>query len=133
MCGLCGILGGERHWTERAASPAIFGGAGADGGEGPRLRVTPARERQERVRLVNRVLDPLGLVLAEWAASSYVLRTKTGRSEMVPDLGALWPAAERLLGRPCDPLDPALLARLSRQALPRLRPEAALPSRTPAR
>ena len=133
MCGLCGILGGERHWTERAASPAIFGGTGADGGEGPRLRMTPARERQERVRLVNRVLDPLGLVLAEWAASSYVLRTKTGRSEMVPDLGALWPAAERLLGRPCDPLDPALLARLPRQALPRLRPEAALPSRTPAR
>ena len=33
---------------------------------------------------------------------------------MVPDLGALWPAAERLLGRACDPLDPAFLARLSR-------------------
>ena len=96
---------------ERAASPAIFGEAGS-GGRGGQPRVTPARERQERVRLVNRVLDPFGLVLAEWAASSYVLRTKTGRSEMVPDLGALWPAAERLLGRPCDPLDPDLLARL---------------------
>ena len=33
---------------------------------------------------------------------------------MVPDLGALWPAAERLLGRPCDPLDPDFLARLAR-------------------
>ena len=112
MCGLCGMFAGERHWSERAASPAIFGVSGA-GGAG-RARVTPAQERQERVRLVNRVLDPLGLVLAEWAASSYVLRTKTGRSEMVPDLGSLWPAAERLLGRACDPLDPALLARLSR-------------------
>ena len=119
MCGLCGMFAGDRHWTERAASPAIFGAAGRTGDSGgdgspPRTRVTPARERQERVRLVNRVLDPLGLVLAEWAASSYVLRTKTGRSEMVPDLGALWPAAERLLGRPCDPLDPDLLARLAR-------------------
>ena len=113
MCGLCGMFAGERHWTERAASPAIFGGTG-DGVGAERLRVTPARERQERVRLVNRVLDHFGLVLAEWAASSYVLRTKTGRSEMVPDLGALWPAAERLLGRPCDPLDPGLLARLAR-------------------
>ena len=113
MCGLCGMFAGERHWTERAASPAIFGEAGNGGGDGP-PRVTPARERQERVRLVNRVLGPLGLVLAEWAASSYVLRTRTGRSEMVPDLGALWPAAERLLGRPCDPLDPDFLARLSR-------------------
>ena len=113
MCGLCGMFAGERHWTERAASPAIFGGPGEDD-ERRRSAVTPARERQERVRLVNRVLDPLGLVLAEWAASAYVLRTKTGRSEMVPDLGALWPAAERLLGRPCDPLDPDLLARLAR-------------------
>ena len=112
MCGLCGLFAGERHWTERAASPAIFGEAG--NGRGDRARMTPARERQERVRLVNRVLGPLGLVLAEWAASSYVLRTRTGRSEMVPDLGALWPAAERLLGRPCDPLDPDFLARLSR-------------------
>ena len=114
MCGLCGMFAGERHWTERAASPAIFGDSGnGDGRSGP-PRVTPARERQERVRLVNRVLGPFGLVLAEWAASSYVLRTRTGRSEMVPDLGALWPAAERLLGRPCDPLDPDFLARLAR-------------------
>ena len=113
MCGLCGMFAGERHWTERAASPAIFGGTGDGGGDVP-LRITPARERQERVRLVNRVLDPFGLVLAEWAAASYVLRTKTGRSEMVPDLGALWPAAERLLGRPFDPLDPAFLARFAR-------------------
>ncbi len=114
MCGLCGILAGELHWTERAASPEIFGGSGlGDGGGAARARMTPAGERQERVRLVNRVLDPFGLVLGEWAASSYVLRTKTGRSEMVPDLGALWPAAERLLGRPCDPLDPELLARIA--------------------
>ena len=111
MCGLCGMFAGERHWTERAASPAIFGAPGSGSADPP--PVTPARERQERVRLVNRVLDPFGLVLAEWAASSYVLRTKTGRSEMVPDLGALWPAAERLLGRPCDPLDPGFLARLA--------------------
>ena len=107
------MFAGERHWTERAASPAIFGGADGDDSSA-RVRATPARERQERVRLVNRVLDPFGLVLAEWAASSYVLRTKTGRSEMVPDLGALWPTAERLLGRACDPLDSDLLARLAR-------------------
>ena len=110
MCGLCGVLGGERHWTERAASPGIFetvaGGSGAH-------RMTAARERQERVRLVNRVLDPMGLGLSDWSASSYVLRTKTGRSEMVSSLGDLWPAAERLLGRPCDPLDPDLLSRMA--------------------
>lgn len=117
MCGLCGILGNERHWTERAAHPAIFGGAGSGDGNGApeeRPRVSPAHERQQRVRLVNRVIGPLGLVLADWPPSSYVLRTKTGRSELVSHLGDLWPAAERLLGRPCDPLDPGLLARLAR-------------------
>ncbi len=124
--------GGERHWTERVASPAIFGavnasgaagvagaaaagsGGGTAGEGGGRPRVTAAHEHQQRVRLVNRVLDPLGLVLSGWSASSYVLSTKTGRSALVPHLGELWPAAERLLGRPCDPLDPDLLSRLSR-------------------
>ena len=120
MCGLCGVLANERHWTERAAHPAIFGGAGIGEGNGDgngapeRPRVSPAQERQQRVRLVNRVLGPLGLVLADWPPSSYVLRTKTGRSEIVSHLGDLWPAAERLLGRPCDPLDPGLLARIAR-------------------
>lgn len=122
MCGLCGVLGNDRHWTERAAHPAIFGGAGVGEGDGNgngngapvRPRVSPAHERQQRVRLVNRVIGPLGLVLADWPPSSYVLRTKTGRSELVSHLGDLWPAAERLLGRPCDPLDPGLLARIAR-------------------
>jgi hypothetical protein len=35
---------------------------------------------------------------------------------MVDHLGHLWANAEKLLGRPCDPLDPALLARLEEAA-----------------
>jgi hypothetical protein len=31
---------------------------------------------------------------------------------LVQDLGSLWPAAQRLTGRPLDPLDPALHAAL---------------------
>ena len=31
---------------------------------------------------------------------------------MVPNLGALWPAAEAMAKRPCDPLDRALIAAL---------------------
>jgi hypothetical protein len=34
---------------------------------------------------------------------------------VVEHAGALWPTAERLAGRPCDPLDPVLLAELERQ------------------
>jgi len=29
---------------------------------------------------------------------------------VVDHFGALWPAAERLAGRPCDPLDPEVIA-----------------------
>lgn len=105
MCSLCGILGGRGHWTERASSPEVF--AGSDEHQ------TSRRERQHRTRILNRVLAPYGLSISDWAASQYVLKTATGRSVLVPDVGALWPAAEALIGRALDPLDPALLAALA--------------------
>jgi hypothetical protein len=39
------------------------------------------------------------------------LRSRTGKSEIVANLAALWPAAEVLAGRPFDPLDPKILDR----------------------
>jgi hypothetical protein len=45
-----------------------------------------------------------------------VLSTATGKSAMVDHLGHLWATAEALLGRPCDPLDPALIERLEEGA-----------------
>ena len=42
-----------------------------------------------------------------------LVRDGKGRSELVQDLGDLWPAAEKLAGRPLDPLDPALLDALT--------------------
>ncbi len=33
----------------------------------------------------------------------------SGNQTIVPDLGALWAEAERLIGHPIDPLDPAFL------------------------
>jgi hypothetical protein len=41
------------------------------------------------------------------------VRDRKGRSEIVQDLGALWPAAAKLAGRTPDPLEPALLEALS--------------------
>lgn len=34
---------------------------------------------------------------------------------MVQDLGALWPEVEQMLGKPLDPLDPTLLAKLANE------------------
>ena len=39
----------------------------------------------------------------------------SGKSEIVDNLAHLWMAAERLLGRPCDPLDEELVALMERE------------------
>ena len=105
MCSLCGILGGRGHWTESASSPEVFAG---------RTDVhTPTRERQQRTRILNVVLGHYGLFVSDWTAGKSVLRSATGRTALVDNVGELWPAAERLTGRTLDPLDPALLTALA--------------------
>ena len=90
MCGLCGVLL-SGTWAEEAGD---------------------RRARVLRLKLLNRVLAHFGLRLDEWAGRVYVLRDRTGRTAVVDDLSAIWREAERLAGRPLDPLDPELLARL---------------------
>ena len=90
MCGLCGVLLQE-HWAE---------------GEGGR------RARVFRVGLLNRVLGHFRLHLDDWGGRVYVLSDRKGRSVVVSNLGTLWAEAERLCGRPLDPLDPELVRAL---------------------
>ncbi len=108
MCSLCGVLGGRGHWTDKSSNPEAFGGA---------AEITRRRERQQRIRLVDSVLGYYHLTVADWAGASYVLGTRTGRTELVANLSELWTAAEDLAGAPCDPLDDRLLDHLAR--LPR--------------
>lgn len=98
MCGLCGSFA-HGHWSD-----AIGPGA-----------ATPAAERARRAAAANAALAPYGLSLRDWGGR-FVLSSRTGRSEIVEGFGALWPAAERLSGRACDPLDEVVIARLERTA-----------------
>ena len=98
MCGLCGVLAGADHWTDAAVTA---------GG-------TRSQRRQLRNRLANEVLAYYGLSLKEAVGGSPLLQNRTGQTALVPHLGALWPAAERLAKRPLDPLDPDLIAALTR-------------------
>ena len=102
MCGLCGLFGSADHWTAASASPQIFG----DGR-------TRRAERAERVRMTNAVLSSFALRLDDWQGSTFILTSATGRREMAETLPDVWRAASAMLGRPVDPLDPALLSRLS--------------------
>ena len=105
MCGLCGVLGAEDHWTDASARPEAFGG---------RARWNRRQERFARIALANGILRHYGLRLGDFQGQSYVLRSATGREVLVPHLAGLWAAAEKLAGRPCDPLDPGLIATLER-------------------
>jgi hypothetical protein len=88
MCGMCGVLGGGRHWSNATASAE----AGA------------RRHRYAQVALANRVLRPFRLTLADFHGQSFVLASPTGAQEIVSDFMQVWRAAEKMLGRPLDPL-----------------------------
>lgn len=104
MCALCGVLGGSDHWTDAAARPGVYSRAVNS--------LQRRRERARRVVLANHVLAHYRMQLADWQGAAFVLSTATGKTEIVDNLTHLWAVAEQLSGRPCDPLDPALLDRL---------------------
>jgi len=106
MCALCGVLGGKDHWTEPLGRESVYVRA-----HDPAAR---RRERARRISEANAILRLFGLSLEDWQADSYILRNSTGKSEVVGDLAALWPLAERLLGRSLDPLDEGTLERRER-------------------
>jgi hypothetical protein len=64
------------------------------------------------VAAANRVLKHYRMTMSDWQGSAFVLSTATGKTEIVDNLSHLWAAAERLLRRPCDPLDEVLIALL---------------------
>jgi hypothetical protein len=98
MCGLCGVLGGNSDWTEHGSISAAT--------------ATRRALRLERVRAANLILAQFGLGLTDWQGAHYQLSSRTGRTEIADNLPMVWQAAERMLGRACDPLDPSLIARI---------------------
>ena len=108
MCILCGEFVSHVHWTDRRYEDEVRASA-ITIGEFDRAR---KRDRLRRANLANRVLSHYNLRLEDWGGSQYLLRDRTGRSELVQDLGSMWPAASRLAGRPLDPLDPDLQRRM---------------------
>jgi hypothetical protein len=107
VCVLCGQDFVARiHWTDRHLEDRAR--AGVPGSDPIEYQRDRRRDRVHRVALTREILRHYGLKLDDWGGSKYVLRDGKGRSEIVQDLGSLWPAAERLAGRALDPLDPTL-------------------------
>jgi hypothetical protein len=116
MCVLCGQdFVAQVHWTDRHLEDRAR--AAAPGSDPTEYQRDRRRDRAHRVALANGILRHYGLKLDDWGGSKYVLRDGKGRSEIVQDLGSLWPAAARFAGRTPDPLDPALRASLGEEPL----------------
>ncbi len=102
MCSLCGAFGGEDHWATRA--------------DALRSGQTRRAERLGRVRAANVVLSAFAMRLDDWQGTSLVLSGPTGRRDVLDTLPQVWQMAARMLGRPIDPLDPTLMARIAERA-----------------
>lgn len=90
MCSNCGFPSTLAHWTEAGAASAT----------------DRIRNRFRRAACLRIALASYGLTAYDDGSTSGIaLSDKTGRTEIVETLADLWVAAERLSGRPIDPLD----------------------------
>ncbi|MEX2416274.1 MAG: hypothetical protein WD424_09015 [Paenibacillaceae bacterium] len=103
MCVLCGEFVNRIHWTDLNRSQS---GENIVVGESQKQR---QQDRYRKTYLANQILTFYGLKLEDWIGSKFILRDLKGNTEVVQDIGQLWPAAEKLSKRKLDPLDPALM------------------------
>jgi len=96
VCVLCYTLTGEERWS--------------DGALGSQSR---ASDRARRRHLLGTILGTYGLDYSDDPGGvTSLVRDRKGNVHLVRGLEETWTAAGRLIGRPLDPLDPALLHRL---------------------
>jgi hypothetical protein len=107
MCVLCGGFVVQEHWTDKAAEHD--GTTMTVGGDSGRNR---QRQRLLRATMANQILAYYGLKMDDWNGSKYILRDVKGSSEIVHDLGSLWPAVEKMIRKTADPLDPVFIQRM---------------------
>lgn len=95
MCGLCGLIGEDGHWSDPLGDSL------------PRRR-----ERLRRIAAINRVIAPFRVTVSDVQGASYLLQGATGRQALATGLEELWQQAQALIGKPLDPLDPRILEAL---------------------
>lgn len=94
MCGLCGAIGGDFHWSASLAK------ADADPNE---FR----RQRRYRIALVSELLKPSRITVRDFQNRSLLISSPTGATEVVDDLAQLWAAVDRISPNALpDPLVP---------------------------
>lgn len=94
MCASCGYPMRPGHWTEAGAADAH-----------DRLLA-----RFRRAEVLKKVLPAYGLTAHDGAQVPGVqVGTLSGNQTIALDLAEVWTVAEKLAGRPVDPLDPRFI------------------------
>lgn len=94
MCSACGFPAAPGHWTEAGAASA-------------RDRL---RNRFKRAAVLKSVLSTYGLTVHDGGLVPGIqISTLSGSQSIARDLEELWATAERMAGRPIDPLDPRFI------------------------
>ncbi|MBE04567.1 MAG: hypothetical protein CMD67_05455 [Gammaproteobacteria bacterium] len=97
MCGFCSMLGGQRHWSDAGTNsdqPRAY-----DNSRAQRL------ERLQRIKQLNFVITTLGFHVSDWANKQFIVKSHSGRTEIVDNLPHLWSTIESISLNKVDPLD----------------------------
>jgi hypothetical protein len=95
MCSACGYPAAPGHWTDAGAATAH----------------DKLRARFRRAEVLQSVLSAYGITAHDGGEVPGIqLASLTGAQAILPNLEELWAAAERMAGRPIDPLDPRFTA-----------------------
>ncbi len=92
MCGVCGTLGGEEHWSTASGRLQLD--------DAPTRRA----ERARRIRIINAVVRGLQVQVSDWQGRYYLVAGPTGKQQVVDSLPHVWAALQEVAGRSVDPL-----------------------------
>ena len=92
MCGVCGALGGEEHWSTASGRLQLD--------DAPTRRA----ERGRRIRIINEVVRGLQVRVSDWQGRYYLVAGPTGKQQVVDSLPHVWAALQDVAGRSVDPL-----------------------------
>jgi hypothetical protein len=109
MCVLCWQFLTADHWTESHIGRDDSAMEKGDTATGDKREHIRRRDWRRRTAVLNHILGAYGLSVDDWQSRSYMLSDRKGGTLLVQNLGELWPAAEQLVGRCLDPLDPQLI------------------------
>ena len=92
MCGVCGSLGGEEHWS--SAAGRIHGSEA----------LTRRAERAYRISVLNRVLHSSRVRVSDWQGRFFLVSGPTGKQQVVDSFPHIWQAIGDMTGHCPDPL-----------------------------